>query len=100
MLKPHEYPVVGAWYLDLDQKAEFEIVATEDNEDLLEIQYFSGEIEELDIDTWFSMRVVAIAPPKDWSGPYEIDDKSEFPNLEEDIIHPENQNPPSLDSLD
>jgi hypothetical protein len=85
MIHTHEYPVLGTWYLDMEHTEEFEIVAAE--KDSIEIQYFSGEIEELDMDTWFSMRVVSIAAPQDWSGPYEIE-KETFSDLEKEIKHP------------
>jgi len=87
MIRAHEYPIVGNWYLDLDHREQFEIVAKDEETDTIEIQSFSGEIEELDEDTWFSMHVVSIAPPKDWSGPYEVD-KEEFSELGDEIIHP------------
>lgn len=85
MIRAHEYPVIGLWYLDIEHTEQFEIVAEE--EDSIEIQYFSGEIEELDMATWFSMRVVSIAAPKDWSGPFEVD-KDAFSDLEGEIRHP------------
>ncbi len=85
MIHAHEYPVIGLWYWDIEHTEQFEIVA-EDGESI-EIQYFSGEIEELDMGTWFSMRVVSIAAPKDWSGPFEVD-KDAFSDLESEIKHP------------
>ena len=82
MVRTHEYPVIGVWYWDIEHADQFEIVAEDKLDGCIEIQYFSGEIEEVDIDTWFEMRVVSIAAPKDWSGPYEIE-KDTFSDLEE-----------------
>lgn len=79
MIRPNEYPVVGSWYWDIDHASQFEVVAQDEAQGTVEIQYFSGEIEDLDIDTWFAMHVVSIAPPKDWSGPFELDN-SQFPD--------------------
>lgn len=92
MLRAHEYPVIGTWYLDIDHKEQFEIVAKDEEAGTIEIQSFSGEVEELDLETWYEMRVVSIAPPKDWSGPYEVD-KDEFSEFEE-TIHPINWSKP------
>ena len=80
MMRAHEYPIVGAWYWDIDHAERFEIVARDDTNGNIDIQYFSGEIDEVDEETWFSMRVVSIAAPQDWSGPFEInkDEFSEF----------------------
>lgn len=87
MVRTHEYPIIGTWYWDADHKDQFEIVAEDKLDESLEIQYFSGEIEEIELDTWFGMHVVSIAPPKDWSGPYEID-KNTFSDLEEEGEEP------------
>jgi len=82
MIRAHEYPIVGTWYWDIDHAERFEIVAQDDSTGNIDIQYFSGEIDEVDQEAWFSMRVVSIAPPQDWSGPFEIDKDgfSEFDN--------------------
>lgn len=81
MIREHEYPVVGMWYWDVDHADQFEIVAEDKLNQCLEIQHFSGEIEEIDLSDWFDMHVVSIAAPKDWTGPYEID-KHTFSDLE------------------
>jgi hypothetical protein len=85
MLHLHERPVVGTWYWDVEHSLQFEIVATDlrsdgDGSGTIEIQYFDGEVEELDLDTWYSMRVVSISAPKDWTGPYEVE-KDEYSDL-------------------
>lgn len=96
MVRTHEYPVIGVWYWDIEHADQFEIVAEDKFDRCIEIQYFSGEIEEVDIDTWFEMRVVSIAAPKDWSGPYEIekDDFSDLEELEEEGKHPKDWSDP------
>lgn len=92
MLRVHELPVVGSWYWDLEHSERFEIVAS-DNHGAIEIQYFDGGIEEIDLDIWYNMRVVSIAPPKDWSGPYELD-KDDYHELKGDVQHPEDGHNP------
>lgn len=94
----HELPAVGTWYWDIDHSVQFEIVATEESLGGIEIQYFDGELEEIDSSTWFSMRVVSIAAPKDWSGPFEVD-KDQFPELSDDV-HPSTPWINPLDNLD
>ena len=93
MRYPHEFPVVGTWYWDIEQHERFEIVALDQENKEIEIQYFSGEIEEIDEENWFAMRVVAIAPPNDWSGPFEID-KDQFSDLNDEVIHPHHRPDP------
>lgn len=62
-------PVVGHWYKDLEQKHLFEVVAMD--EDSIEIQYFDGNVEELDHSTWEELALEGTQPPEDWSGPYD-----------------------------
>ncbi len=85
MIRAHEYPVVGTWYWDIDHLDRFEIVAQDEKSRSIEIQYFSGEIEEVDFETWFNLRVVSIAAPRDWSGPFEVD-KEDFTELNDEML--------------
>lgn len=100
MLRAHELPVVGTWYWDVEHSLQFEIVATDEVDGGIEIQYFEGELEELDIDTWYSMRVVSISAPKDWSGPFELD-KEDYSDLKDDQAqHPASDWTNPLDSVE
>lgn len=71
MMRNHEYPNIGHWYQDGLRTAMFEVVAV-DKDGGVEIQHFDGEIEELDLDSWYELELVEIPPPEDWSGPYEM----------------------------
>lgn len=73
MIKSHVYPLIGNWYWDETLKKPFEIVAIDEASRCLELQYFTGEIEEINLDDWFAAPIVSIAIPQDWSGPYEMD---------------------------
>lgn len=67
-------PIVGNWYQNLDTQTEFEVVALDEDSQTVEIQYFDGELEEIDLDSWHEMVLEPIDPPEDWSGPFdEID---------------------------
>lgn len=105
MLRAHERPVVGAWYWDIEHSIQFEIVAIESNRDgkssvSIEIQYFDGELEELDLDTWYGMHVVSISAPKDWTGPYEVE-KDEYSDLTDgEVQHPKEDWNNPLDNID
>ena len=63
-------PVVGNWYQTPDRQ-DFEVVAIDDEDGFIEIQYFDGQVDELDFDAWSTMGFVEIAPPEDWSGPFD-----------------------------
>ncbi len=64
-------PTIGTWYRNLEDKRLFEIVATDEDDGTIEIQYFEGEIEELDTDTWDELTLELTAAPEDWTGPYD-----------------------------
>ncbi len=55
-------PVVGQWYRHLDKDYEFKVVAVDEDEGVVEIQYIDDEVEELDIDSWYEWDVERIAP--------------------------------------
>jgi hypothetical protein len=95
----HNYSelTIGSWYKSPEVQEVFEIVAIDSEDDCIEIQYFNGEIEELDLDSWNNLNVAEIDAPEDWSGAYEMT-KEDLENYE-DIIHPEDWDGP-LTSLD
>ena len=82
-MKNHPVPAIGKWYLDNADKQLFEIVAIDDDDETIEIQYFDGAIEELDIELWNEMELTSAAAPEDWSGPFddlEADDMADPDN--------------------
>jgi hypothetical protein len=64
-------PRIGDWY-KTEAGDNFEIVAVDEDDETVEIQYFDGTVEELDMDTWYDLNVDAIEPPEDWSGSMDI----------------------------
>jgi len=64
-------PRVGDWYKNTVGDA-FEVIAQDDDDDTLELQYYDGTLEELDTESWESMRPVPIEPPEDWRGSMDI----------------------------
>lgn len=64
-------PRIGDWYKSTMGDA-FEIVASDDDDDTLELQYYDGTIEELDRETWETLRPESVEPPEDWSGSMDV----------------------------
>jgi hypothetical protein len=62
-------PVVGHWYRHLDKGQKFEVVAVDEDRGTVEVQHFDGDVEEIDIDTWYQQEIELIEPPENWSGP-------------------------------
>ena len=75
-------PRVGDWYQNISGE-NFEIVALDEEEATLEIQYFDGTVEELDFESWFELGVEPAEPPEDWSGSLDIEREDYGVDLEQ-----------------
>jgi hypothetical protein len=68
-------PIVGQWYRIADEL--FEIVAIDEADETIEVQYFDGTVTELDFDAWNEQireqRLDAVDAPEDWSGSVDAD---------------------------
>jgi len=65
-------PVVGMWYMRPGGEA-FEVVAFDRDDRTIEIQYFDGTVEELDLDEWREGEIRATEAPEDWTGSVDIE---------------------------
>lgn len=74
-------PRVGDWYEDTEGRT-FEVVAIDNDEDSIEIQYFDGAVAELDREAWQEMSLQPAAEPKDWSGPFDDLERDDFGDSE------------------
>lgn len=76
-------PDIGEWYRvrggDL-----FEVVAIDDGDATVEVQYFDGTVEEFDLDDWEAQRangeIEDAEAPDDWSGSVDVDEEDEAPS--------------------
>jgi len=66
-------PEVGTWYQNIEQDTLFEVVAVDEDEGMLAIQYYDGDLEELELETFWQLELRDAEQPEDWSGPFEID---------------------------
>jgi hypothetical protein len=89
-------PRVGDWYQNISGD-NFEIVALDEEEATLEIQYFDGAVEEVDFDSWHEMEIQPIEPPEDWSGSMDIERDDYGVDLE---INAPNDNINPLDGVE
>jgi hypothetical protein len=65
-------PKIGNWFKNSSGQT-FEVVALDEKDGTIEIQYFDGAVEELDTDSWEELLVEPIEPPEDWSGSMDIE---------------------------
>ena len=62
-------PIEGNWYHHLDREKDFMVLDVNKREGTIDIQYFDGDIEELEMEEWEEMDLEEIEPPEDWTGP-------------------------------
>lgn len=91
------YPVIGNWYQRPEGQL-FEVVAIDEQDGTVEIQYFDGQVEELDIESWSELAVSEAQPPEDWSGAYEAMEQDDL-GYADVGRRPENWSSP-LDEID
>ncbi len=53
---PRDYdPVQGKWYEDLEENEIFQVLSVDPDQELIEVEYENGDIEEIDLDTWHEL---------------------------------------------
>ncbi len=64
-------PKIGSWYKDVENDLTFKVVALEETDATIEVQYVNGDIGEYDTDSWYSSTFDFIEAPEDWSAPFD-----------------------------
>jgi hypothetical protein len=69
-------PNIGEWYRQTGG-ALFEVVAIDEDDGTIEIQYFDGTVEEMDFEDWEAQSdeggIEAAEAPEDWSGSVDVE---------------------------
>ena len=69
-------PTIGHWYR-LQGGESFEVVAFDEDDGTIELQYFDGTVEEMDIEDWHASKesgaLEEIEAPEDWTGSVDVD---------------------------
>jgi hypothetical protein len=66
------FPSIGSWYRRTNGTT-FEVVAIDEEDGTIDIQYFDGTIDEIDLDGWPELILEATSAPEDWSGSVDMD---------------------------
>jgi hypothetical protein len=78
-------PVVGNWYEHLDKGQKFEVVAVDEDNGVVEIQHYDGDLEEVALESWYDMDVELSEPPEDWTGPMDDVETDDLDYTETDM---------------
>ena len=69
-------PIVGEWYRGTTNEL-FEVVAIDDQDETIEIQFFDGTVAEVDFDSWNEQQldesIEGADAPEDWSGAVDVE---------------------------
>jgi hypothetical protein len=77
-------PTPGKWYENKDEEETFRVLSVDEDDELVEIEYEDGEIEELDLDTWHELDLELTDVPEGWSDSTEADDEDEDDDFDDD----------------
>ena len=69
-------PVIGSWYR-IQGGDSFEVVAFDEDDGTIELQYFDGTVEEMDMEDWLAEQEAGtleeVEAPEDWTGSVDVD---------------------------
>lgn len=85
-------PSIGAWYFDREDQQVFEVVALDDEQGTIEVQYLDGAIGEFDREAWPQMPLVPAAAPEDSDAAYELSQEDRW--HDDDTMSPDHWNNP------
>jgi hypothetical protein len=59
-------PIVDQWYIHQDKGQMFRIVAADAATGSIEVQYFHGDVGQIERAAWRELDIEAAEPPEDW----------------------------------
>lgn len=77
-------PVQGKWYEDLEENEVFKVLSVDPDQELVEVQYENGDIEEIDLDTWHELDLEQAEEPEGWASDDEDEEDDEDEDEDED----------------
>ncbi|MFN2366662.1 MAG: DUF6763 family protein [Desulfurivibrionaceae bacterium] len=62
-------PRIDQWYWEPTSDRTFTVIDYDEDDGVIEIQYFDGEVNELDMEEWQELAPEEVDQPEDWTGP-------------------------------
>ncbi len=78
-------PIETHWYRHLDKGYQFQVIAVDREDGTIELQHFDGDVDEIDMDTWYTLEVEPIEEPEDWTGPVDDIERDDLGYTETDM---------------
>lgn len=79
-----QYPVIGQWFRKPNGTL-FEVVAIDEEDGSVDVQFFDGTIDEIDIERWPDLLLNEASAPEDWSGSVDMDPEDYVGSKEADM---------------
>ena len=77
-------PIKGQWFEDLEENEIFLVLSVDPDQELVEIQYENGDIEEIDLDTWHELDLERTTEPEGWASDVVADEEKEKEEVEDE----------------
>lgn len=71
-------PVVDNWYLHKDKGQRFMVVAVDNDNEMVEVQHFDADLEEISFSDWYEMDIEIAAEPENWSGATDVGEVDDY----------------------
>lgn len=71
-------PIAGNWYFHNDKGQQFMVVDVDNENELVDIQHFDGNIEEIGLSNWYEMDIDLGSEPENWSGSVDVGEVDDY----------------------
>lgn len=88
-------PVPETWYRNIQNGRTFFVINVDTFRNVVEIQHFDGDVEEIDFSEWVELDLELTGPPEDWSGPLDRVEPEDLDDGESAARSPGAPNPDS-----
>ena len=65
-------PRIDQWYVHLDKGQRFYVIAIDEEDNSVEVQYFDADIEELSFEEWRELEIELCEEPENFTGALDI----------------------------
>lgn len=65
-------PIIDQWYSHLDKGQKFQVVALDEHSGDVEVQFFDGTVDFINLEDWAELQIDTIDPPANMAGPLDL----------------------------